>query len=113
MPAKMKTALLTMMAVILLTAGTSGFAQANTVQEEPSALAMLGDALFARPALLAITVVGSAVYTVSLPFSLAGGNAGQAGDTLVVGPAKATFIRCLGCTMSGRRTMEVVESEDD
>lgn len=113
MPAKMKTALVTLMAVLLLTAGTSGYAQSNTVQEEPSALAMVGDALFARPALLVITVVGSVVYTASLPFSLAGGNAGQAGDTLVVGPSKATFVRCLGCTMSGRRTTDVVEMDED
>lgn len=81
---------------------------ANTLDEEPSALAMTGDALIARPLLLATTVVGSAVYLVSLPFSLLGGNAAEAGETLVVGPAKATFVRCLGCTTSGRKQDAIV-----
>lgn len=70
---------------------------------DPSALAMTGDLVVARPLLLTMTVVGTAAYIVSLPFSLAGGNAKQAGETLVVGPAKATFVRCLGCTRSGYR----------
>jgi len=109
MPAKMKTALVTVMAALLLTFGTAG--HANTVEEKPSALAMVGDAVFARPALLAMTIVGSAVYTVSLPFSLMGGNASEAGHTLVVGPSKATFVRCLGCTMSGRKAATVVEDD--
>ena len=77
--------------------------QADTTQSTPSALAMTGDALFARPALLAMTLVGGAVYVVSLPFSLLGGNAAEAGKVLVVDPAKATFVRCLGCTMTGRK----------
>lgn len=95
-----------LMAVTLsFTAGT----QANPVTEKPSALAMAGDALFARPALLAMTAVGGAVYLASLPFSLLGGNAEEAGDVLVLEPAKATFVRCLGCTLSGRQNDTVVE----
>ncbi|WP_148864613.1 hypothetical protein [Marinobacter fonticola] len=82
---------------------------ANTLEEEPSALAMTGDALIARPLLLVTTVVGSAVYLVSLPFSLLGGNAAEAGETLVVGPAKATFVRCLGCTTSGRKPEAIAQ----
>lgn len=114
MPATIKSALVTLMAVLLLTVGTSGHAHASsTVQENPSALAMVGDALFVRPAMLAFTVVGTVVYTASLPFSLAGGNAKQAGQTLVVGPAKTTFVRCLGCTMPGRQTATVVGQDQD
>lgn len=74
---------------------------AQEVQEDPSALAMAGDAIIARPLGLVFTVVGSAIYLVTLPFSALGGNAGQAGKELVVGPAEATFVRCLGCTKSG------------
>ncbi|HET8710880.1 MAG TPA: hypothetical protein VFM32_05875 [Spongiibacteraceae bacterium] len=76
-------------------------AVAQQVQEDPSALAMAGDAIIARPLGLVFTVVGTAIYVVTLPFSLLGGNAKQAGKELVVGPAEATFVRCLGCTMSG------------
>lgn len=78
-------------------------ALANVVEEKPTALAMTGDAIFARPALFAVTVVGTAVYIVSLPFSLVGNNAQEAADMLVVGPAKATFVRCLGCTHTGAK----------
>lgn len=92
---------MTTLAVCLLT--FSSFGHARAVDEKPSALAMTSDAIFVRPALLATTIVGSAVYLVSLPFSALGGNAGEAGEVLVVGPAKATFVRCLGCTRSGRK----------
>lgn len=101
MSGKISHILISALAVCLLAFSSVGHAQA--IDEEPSALAMTGDALFARPALFVTTVVGSAVYLVSLPFSLLGGNAAEAGETLVVGPAKATFVRCLGCTRVGRK----------
>lgn len=71
------------------------------VVEEPSALAMASDLIIARPVGLVTLVAGSALYVVSLPFSLAGGNAKAAAETLVVGPAMTTFVRCLGCTQMG------------
>ncbi len=74
---------------------------AGAVEEQPSALAMVGDAIIARPLGLAFTVIGAAAYVVTLPFSALGGNAGEAGKVLVVGPAEATFVRCLGCTRPG------------
>lgn len=69
--------------------------------EDPSALAMASDLIIARPVGLVTTVIGSALYVVSLPFSLAGGNAKAAANTLVIGPARTTFVRCLGCTQPG------------
>ena len=57
---------------------------------------MTGDLVLARPALFALTVVGTATFVVSLPFSLLGGNFGNAGKTLVVGPGKATFVALSG-----------------
>lgn len=87
-----------LLSITLLLPGVS-FAQA--IDEDPSAFAMAADLVVARPLLLATTVAGAAVYLVSLPFTLGGGNAKQAGDSLVVKPAKATFVRCLGCVRSG------------
>lgn len=109
MSAKFSRSLITAVAVCLMAFASMGHARA--VDETPSALAMTGDALLARPALLATTIVGSAVYLVSLPFSLLGGNAEEAGETLVIGPAKATFVRCLGCTMTGRKQRVVTQEE--
>lgn len=71
------------------------------VREDPSALAMASDLVFVRPAMLGVTVVGSALFVLSLPFSAAGGNIKQSSDTLVVKPALNTFVRCLGCTRAG------------
>jgi len=71
--------------------------------DEPTALAMTGDLLIARPAGAVLTVLGSVAFVVSLPFSAAGGNVGQAAEHLVIKPAKTTFVRCLGCTTSGYR----------
>jgi len=50
------------------------------------------------------------VYLVSLPFSLLGGNAEEAGEVLVMGPARATFVRCLGCARTGRKEEPVNQS---
>lgn len=90
-----RTSALVVLALLLTMAGP---AQAERVEETPSALAMTGDALLARPLLLATTLGGSAIYVVSYPFSYLGGNSGEAAEVLVGGPFRATFSRCLGCT---------------
>jgi hypothetical protein len=95
---------------VLLLVPQIGYSQA--VEETPTAMAMAGDLVIARPLLLVATVVGTVGYIVSLPFSLAGGNAGEAAETLVVGPAKATFVRCLGCTRSGYK-QKVVNADEE
>lgn len=61
------------------------------------------DAVVARPFGIVATGAGAVVWGVSLPFSLLGGNAGEAADSLVGGPARETFVRCLGCRSAGRR----------
>src|SRR5690606_34561628 len=102
-------AMMTALCVSLPATGYS--ASALNVIERPSFMAMTGDLVVARPILLATTAIGNAVFVVSLPFSLLGGNAGEAAQALVVGPAKATFVRCLGCT-NGAYTVEAVKAED-
>ena len=87
-------------ALMLFSVTASLPASAADVEENPSAGAMMADLLVARPLLLAGTVLGTAVYVVALPFTLLGGNAGDAAETLVLDPAEATFLRCLGCSSS-------------
>lgn len=70
----------------------------DQVNQRPTAIAMFGDAVLARPMLLAGTLIGTGIFVVSLPFSALGGNVKEAADTLVIGLAKSTFTRCLGCT---------------
>jgi hypothetical protein len=61
------------------------------------------DAVVARPLGILATGAGAVVWGISLPFSLLGGNAGEAADKLVGGPGRETFVRCLGCRSEGRR----------
>lgn len=70
----------------------------DQINQRPSGMAMFGDAVLARPLLLAGTLVGTGLFVITLPFSALGGNVKETADTLVVGLAKSTFTRCMGCT---------------
>ncbi|MFK7795270.1 MAG: hypothetical protein AB8B89_07980 [Gammaproteobacteria bacterium] len=54
------------------------------------------DAVLLRPIGLVTTVAGTAIYTVSLPFSLLGGNEPEVREHLINEPARYTFKRPLG-----------------
>lgn len=96
----------TLVLALLLSIGTSAGANSGSGDpryaiQNPPAYAMIGDLLIARPLLVAATVIGAGVFVVSLPFTALGGGVGDAGQALVVDPAKAAFVRCLGCTGEG------------
>jgi len=99
--------LITLVAVFMLVLPTHS--QAAEIRETPSAAAMVFDGLIVRPITLVATVLGTAVWIVTLPFSLLGGNAGEAAEVLVLEPAAATFVKCLGCNISGRK----IEFDDE
>ena len=71
-------------------------------EDEPTPGAMAADLIIARPVGVVLTALGAAAFVASLPFSALGGNIGKAGKVLVVDPARAAFVRCLGCKTSGR-----------
>jgi len=77
------------------------WAQTGAVDEQPDPYAMVGDFFVARPLGIVLTAGGIALWVVSLPFTLLAGSAGEAAETLVAGPAEATFVRCLGCRNPG------------
>lgn len=91
-------------AAFVFAVATPGFASAASMStavdsahaEPPSAGTMLADTFMVRPLMLVGTAVGVVTFVVTLPFSALGGNVGEAGETLVVDPAKYTFIRPLG-----------------
>jgi hypothetical protein len=58
--------------------------------------AIAADVLVARPACLAATVVGSAIFVLALPFAAMSKSVKKTGRTLVGFPARATFSRELG-----------------
>ena len=85
----------------------------NAVDEDPNALIMVGDLVVARPIGVVMTVGGVAVWLVSLPFTLLAGNAGEAADALMGGPAEATFMRCLGCRNTGYAGKDLAQNENN
>ena len=62
--------------------------------KEPAAIAV--DVLIGRPACLVATIVGGAVFVVSLPVAATTGEIDAVADALVMGPVRATFVRPLG-----------------
>ena len=90
-------------AALLLVLQIPSLAHAEPVDSrETQQATMLADVLVARPIGVALTVLGGAAFVVSLPFSALGGNVDQAAEALVLGPARETFQRCLGCKMEGK-----------
>lgn len=57
---------------------------------------MLADTVVVRPLELATTIVGVGIWVVGLPFSLPGGNPGDAATELIAKPFEYTFSRPVG-----------------
>ena len=86
--------------MVFLTMGVAGSAKAERRLYPTPAddyIIYLGDALVTRPITLGATLVGGALYAVSLPFTYLAQSEPTALDVLVKAPAAATFTRCLGC----------------
>ena len=64
--------------------------------EDVSAEAMIADGLLLRPAGIVATVLGTAVFVVTLPFSIPTKSVDKAAQKLIVDPARYTFVRPLG-----------------
>lgn len=64
--------------------------------EDASASGMVLDAVVVRPMGIVGTALGTVFFVGSLPFTILSGNVGEAADTLVVKPARYTFMRPLG-----------------
>ncbi|GLQ33040.1 hypothetical protein [Litoribrevibacter albus] len=99
--------------IVQLILPTQGMADSLSKQKQlnqPGPAEMVLDGIVVRPIMLGLTVLGTAVFIVTSPFSLLGGNVEDAADELVIKPAKMTFIRCLGCSTPERK-YDVVEQE--
>ena len=76
---------------LLLSTSTPAFASGDT-----DATSVAVDVVLARPVSFALTILGSALFVVSLPVAATSGCVDKAAKTLVVTPAKDTFTRPLG-----------------
>ena len=64
--------------------------------EDVSAEEIIVDGLLLRPGGLVATVVGTAVFVVTLPFSIPTKSVDKAAQRLIVDPVRYTFVRPLG-----------------
>lgn len=71
-------------------------------ETRPDEMEVALDLLVARPIGLGMAAVGSVLFVLTTPFSVIGGNVGEAADILVFGPYKEVLVRCLGCKAGGR-----------
>jgi hypothetical protein len=58
--------------------------------------AIAADVLVVRPVSLAATIIGTAIFVVSLPIAVVSGSTERAAEALVARPARATFTLPLG-----------------
>jgi hypothetical protein len=80
----------------LLCALAFGLASTPAMASTPDPAAITVDTFVVRPACFIATVLGSAVFVVSLPFAAISKSVHSSANSLVVGPAQATFTRPLG-----------------
>ncbi len=90
MRTKLFTTVLCVLALLLSTV-TPGYAA-----EDTDAVSVAVDVVIARPVSFTLTVVGSALFVVSLPIAAISGGVDKTAHTLVVAPGKDTFTRPLG-----------------
>jgi len=76
---------------LLLSTSTPAFASGDT-----DATSVVVDVVVARPTTFALTLLGSVLFVVSLPVAATSGCLDKVAKTLVVAPAKDTFVRPIG-----------------
>ena len=103
---RMRSGLVLIMAMLLLCATSLVHAVESTYTakggNDVSAESIIADGLLLRPAGVLATIVGSALFVVTLPFSIPTRSVDKAAQKLVVDPAKYTFVRPLGQVESSR-----------
>jgi hypothetical protein len=75
---------------------SQAIAEADDHSEQASAELMFFDGLFVRPIMLAGTVLGTATFLITLPFTIPAGGVPQAHQKFIVEPAGYTFTRPFG-----------------
>src|SRR5262249_3268847 len=102
---RMPSGVALLVAVLFLCATSFVHAAANSYTartEDVSAEEIIVDGLLLRPSGIVATVVGTAVFVVTLPFSIPTRSVDKAAQKLVVDPARYTFVRPLGLIESNK-----------
>ena len=83
-------------AMLLIPFSTGALAEEYFEAKKPGSGDMMWDAVVVRPVGIIATVIGSAFWVVSLPFTLLANDVDSASEKLVKDPARYTFKRPLG-----------------
>jgi len=86
----------TVVALVFTTTGFSALAEELKMENKAPAASMIADFAVMRPLGIGATVVGTAFFIVSLPFSALGRNTDTAWNKMVADPFAFTFARPLG-----------------
>ena len=87
----MKSKLLLVLCII-----TIGMGNITVSHAEDKSIAAIADVALVRPGCFVATLLGSVVFVVALPIAAISHSVRSTADTLVVGPAQATFTRPIG-----------------
>ena len=87
-------AVVCVLALVLTTGTQQAFGSSYEPSDNPGNVAI--DAVLVRPACFVATIVGSALFIISLPVAIPSRSVHRAAHALVVKPADATFKRPLG-----------------
>jgi len=82
--------------LILLCAITIGMGNLTVSRANDDDIATITDVTLVRPGCFLATIIGSAVFVIALPIAAMSGSIHHTADTLVIGPAQATFTRPIG-----------------
>jgi hypothetical protein len=88
----MKTKLLTALCVLALLSTTTS----AVAGDDDKSLNIVADVGLVRPSCFVVTIAGSALFVVALPFAAMSKSVKKTAHTLVAVPAKATFTRPVG-----------------
>ena len=92
-----KTFVMLLVVAFVTTAfASNSFAQVAMQDDEISTENMVADAVLVRPLGIVAVILGVGLFVISLPFSALGKNVKEAGEKLVMAPARFTFTRPLG-----------------
>ncbi len=92
-----KTFVMLLVVVFVTTVfASNSFAQVMMHEDEISTENMVADAILVRPLGICAIIIGAGLFVISLPFSALGKNVKEAGEKLVMAPARFTFTRPLG-----------------
>ena len=82
--------------LLVICAITIGMGNISVGHAEDNSIAAITDVILVRPGCFLATIMGSVAFVIALPIAATSRSIKSTADTLIVGPAQATFTRPIG-----------------